>query len=75
MSVVQATTFYLGCLFVVTMYQISYSIKMINEPETDIVQNEKRWNKVYLTAIIVSLIFSIGVILGEFDFNNDDISS
>ena len=48
---------------------------MINEPETDLVQNEKRWNKVYLTAIIVSLIFSIGVILGEFDFNNDDISS
>ena len=47
---------------------------MINEPEIDIVQNEKRWNKVYFTAIIISLIFTIGVILGECDFGKEDIN-
>ena len=47
---------------------------MINEPDNDLVQNEKRWNKVYFTAIIVSVIFTVGVALGECDFvseNND----
>ena len=47
---------------------------MINEPDIDLVQNEKRWNKVYFTAIIASLIFSVGVILGEFDFSKDEIN-
>ena len=47
---------------------------MINELENDLVKNEKRWNKVYFTAIIVSLIFTVGVAFGECDFvseNND----
>ena len=60
------------------MYQISYSIRMINELENDLVKNEKRWNKVYFTAIIVSLIFTVGVAFGECDFvseNNDQLNA
>ena len=48
---------------------------MINEPEIDLIQNKKRWNKVYFTAIIFSLIFTIGVIMGECAYGKEDIEN
>ena len=50
----------IGCLFVATMYDISYSIKILNNPEQiNLSQAERHKKIVYAIAIMFSVIFGL----------------
>ena len=48
----------IGCLFVATMYQISFAIQMIDNPMCDLEQLNKRKCCIYSTAAISFFVFS-----------------
>ena len=55
----------LGCLFVATMYDISYSIKILNNPAVNMSQADRHKKFVYAVAIIFTIIFGICLALSN----------
>lgn len=53
----------IGCLFVATMYQINYAIKMIDDPTIDLEKALKRRVVVYALAILFMAFFTISTAL------------
>lgn len=51
----------IGCLFVATMYQINYAIKMIDDPLIDLDQALKRRVIVYTAAILFTAFFTVAI--------------
>ena len=58
----------LGCLFVATMYDISYSIKILNNPAINLSQAERHKKFVYTVAITFTVIFSICLLFSNSRF-------
>lgn len=62
----------IGFLFVATMYQISQSIKMIDDPLIDIEKAHKRKVCVYVVSLGASILIVIAITVGIFVLDNDD---
>ena len=58
----------LGCLFVATMYDISYSIKILNNPAINMSQAERHKKFVYAVAITFTVIFGICLLFSNYRF-------
>ena len=54
---------WIGSLFVATMYQISQSLKRIQNPGTDIYKMRQHLRCIYCLAFIFSTLFTIGFIV------------
>ena len=62
-NVATVTNVGIGCLFVATMYQINYAIKMIDDPLVDLVQAERHKIIVYCLAVAFTCFFTVSMIL------------